>query len=47
VRAHQLATLLARHQRWRVEALVLAAITAAMARNFILRYGTHSTPYSL
>ena len=47
VRAHQLTTLLAQDQSWCVEALVLAAVTAAMARNFILRYGTHSTQYSL
>jgi hypothetical protein len=41
VRAHQLAALAANHQRRRIQALVLAAIAAAMARDFCLWYGTH------
>ena len=47
MRAHQLAALLAGNQRRRVEALVLAAVAAAMARDFMLWYGTHSISYSL
>jgi len=41
MRAHQLVALLAYHQRRRVEALMLAAIATAVARNFCLWYGTH------
>jgi hypothetical protein len=41
VRAHQLAALRAWHQRWCGEPLVLAAIAAAVARNFGFWYGTH------
>jgi hypothetical protein len=39
--AHQLIALRACHQRRRVEALMLAAVAAAVARNFCLWYGTH------
>ena len=35
MRAHQLVARRAGHQRWRVEALVLAAIATAVARNFV------------
>jgi hypothetical protein len=41
VRAHQLAALLAGHQRRRSQALVLAPVAAAVARDFGLWYGTH------
>jgi hypothetical protein len=41
VRAHQLATLAAKHQRWCIQALVLAAIAAAVTRDFCFWYGTH------
>ena len=41
MRAHQLAALRAWHQGWRSEPLVLAAIAAAVARNFGFWYGTH------
>jgi hypothetical protein len=41
MRAHKLATLRAWHQGWRSEPLVLAAIAAAMARNFGFWCGTH------
>lgn len=45
VRAHQLVTLRAQHQRWRIEALVLAAVATAVARNFRLWYGTHNSMF--
>ena len=41
MRAHQLAALRARHQGRRGEPLVLAAIAAAVARNFGFWYCTH------
>jgi hypothetical protein len=41
MRAHQLAALQTGHQRWRVEALMLAPVAATVARNFCLWYGTH------
>jgi hypothetical protein len=41
MRAHELAALRARHQGRRGEPLVLAAIAAAVARNFGFWYGTH------
>ena len=41
VRAHELAALRAWHQGRRGEPLVLAAIAAAVARNFGFWYGTH------
>jgi len=41
VRAHQLAALRAWHQGRRGEALMLAPVAAAVARNFGFWYGTH------
>ena len=41
MREHQLAALQAGHQRRCVEALMLAPVAAAVARNFCLRYGSH------
>jgi len=41
MRAHQLAALRAHHQSGRIQALVLAAIATAVARNFRLWYGAH------
>jgi hypothetical protein len=41
MRAHQLVALWAQHQRRCIEALMLAAVATAVARNFCLWYGTH------
>src|SRR6266508_5620946 len=41
MREHQLAALQTGHQRRCVEALMLAPVAAAVARNFCLRYGSH------
>lgn len=45
MRAHELVALRANHQRRRVEALVLAAVAPAVARNFRLWYGTHCSVF--
>ena len=42
MRAHQLVALRAGHQCRRVEALMLAAVATAVARNFGLWYGAHA-----
>jgi len=41
VRAHQFAALRAHHQSRRIQALMLAAVATAVARNFRLWYGAH------
>ena len=46
MRAHQLAALRARHQGRGGEPLMLAAIAAAVTRNFGFWYGTHVDKYS-
>jgi hypothetical protein len=41
MRAHQFAALRAHHERGGIQALVLAAVATAVARNFRLWYGAH------